>query len=133
MNHLSNNVLFVVSAFKHNNLKADVTYSNELEDILKDRNDKYIRSEGKWQGKEEEVFIISAPSGVGNDVVRSALLELAECFNQECIAEIDSNNSLLYLHYLDGNTECAGNFRLGSDEPVGDYTKINGLYLTLTN
>jgi hypothetical protein len=133
VNHLSNNTLFVISAFKGNNLKADVVYTEELNDILKDRNDTYVRSEGKWDGKEEEVFIISAPSGVGNDVVRSALLELAECFNQECIAEIDSNNALLYLHYLNGKTECAGNFRLGSEEPAGDYTKINGLYLTLTN
>ena len=133
MNHLSNNTLFVISAFKGNNLKADVVYSNELEEILKDKGDTYVRSEGKWEGKEEEVFILSAPAGVGNDIVKATLLELADCFNQECIAEIDSNNSGLYLHYTNGETQYAGKFHLRAEKPSGDYTLINGLYLELTN
>lgn len=133
MNNLSNNVLFVISAFKGNNPMADSVYTNELEDILKDKGDTYIRSEGKWNGKEEEVFILTSPAGVGHDIVKATLLELADVFNQECIAEIDSNNSGLYLHYTNGETQYAGKFTLSENKPTEDYTLINGLYLSLVN
>jgi len=133
VNNLSNNTLFVISAFKGNNLKADIVYSNELEEILKDKGDTYIRSEARLEGKEVEVFVLSAPSGIGNDIVRATLLELADCFNQKYVTEIDSNNSGLYYHSTTGETEYAGKFHLRSEKPETDYTLINGLYLSLTN
>ena len=133
MNHLSSNTLYVISAFKGNNTKADITYQNELEAILNDKGDDFIRSEARRDGKEIEVFVLSAPSGVGNDIVKATLLELADCFNQEYITEIDSNNAGMYSHYLNGEAEYSGKFHLRSDKPDGDYILINGLHLSLVN
>ena len=133
MRHLSSNILFVISAYKGNNAMADMTYHEELKSVLQDRKDTFIEGEGRWEGKEEANFIVSSPAGVGHKIVKSVLLELADVFNQHSILEVDSTNSGLYLHTLDGKEEYLGKFRLSSEEPTGDYTKLNEMYISLTN
>ncbi|MCP3700794.1 MAG: hypothetical protein GY920_20195 [Aliivibrio sp.] len=128
---------FIISAFRGNNLKADVVYTNELEDVLKDRNEAYKRAEGRYNGIMKEVFIVEAPSHLSSnyksrDLAKSTLLELAEVFEQDHIMEIDVNNNLLYLHYtVDGNQEYIGKVRTQEQEPQGDYTRIRNSYITL--
>ncbi len=135
--NIVNKTYFIISAFKGNNLKADVVYTNELEDILKDRNEAYKRAEGRYNGNMKEVFIVEAPSHLSSnydsrDLAKATLLELAEVFEQDHIIELDANNNLLYLHYtLNGKEEFVGKVRTSTDEPMGDYTKLHSSYIGL--
>ena len=128
---------FVITACKGNNPKADAIYTNELEDILKERGENFTKAEGKYKGKSEEVFLVEAPSHIqseysSRELTKSALMELANTFEQESIAEIDVNNNLLYLHYTaTGKSECLGRIRVADKEPTGDYTRLGLNYLTL--
>ena len=132
-----NKTYFIISAFKGNNLKADVIYTNELEDILKDRNEAYKRTEGIYNGNMKEVFIVEAPSHLSSnydsrDLTKATLLELAEVFEQDHIIELDANNNLLYLHYtLDGRQEFLGKVRTRTEKPTGDYTRLHNSYVGL--
>ena len=137
MNHLTNKVYFILSACKGNNPKADAVYTEELADILNERGDNYRRVSGRYKGTIEESFLVESPSAEGSqytsrELAKATLLELASVFEQESIAEIDANNSLLYLHYTkDGRQECLGKVRVTSDEPSGDHTKVGDKYFTL--
>ena len=93
---------------------------------------------GRYKGKEEESFMVQAPAHIqgtyeSRELTKAALMELASVFGQECIAELDVNNDLMYLHYLaEGKpSECLGKVVTNNHEPLTDYTKVGDKYLTV--
>jgi len=137
MHNLSSNSYFIISACKGINPREDFVATNELEDILIDRGDVYGKVEERFNGVEEEGFLVQTPIHSGGeystrDLAKSTLIELASVFGQECIAELDVNNNLLYLHYTeDGRQEYLGAVKKVSSKPAGDYTKIGDEYIVL--
>lgn len=135
--NIGNQTYFVITAAKGTNPKQDAVHNDELRSILEDRNEAFVETVGKYQGRTEESFLVVAPTHIrgpyiSKDLTKSVLLQLAATFKQDCIAELDENNKLIYLHYTaDGRQECLGKFRIVDDEPQGDYTKVGDKYVTL--
>lgn len=124
---------FVISACLGKSPKVDAVSTDELEQILIDRGEVFGKVEGMWEGQVEESFLVeSRAGGTGRDLTKAVLLELASVFGQTCIAEFDTNNSMLYLHYTTtGEEKLLGTFRQTTSKPAGDYTKIGDEYFVV--
>lgn len=124
---------FVISACLGKSPKVDAVSTDELEQILIDRGEVFGKVEGMWEGQVEESFLVeSRAGGTGRDLTKAVLLELASVFGQTCIAEFDTNNSMLFLHYTGtGEEKLLGTFRQATSKPTGDYTKIGDEYFVV--
>lgn len=135
--NIKQKVYFVISACRNINPREDAVATDELNDILAARGDNYAKTTGRYEGREEECFLVEAPSHFHGEyssraLSLAAMLELAQAFDQYYIAEIDAQNELLYFHSVaDGSEKYIGRLRQVDEEPAGDYTKVGDSYLTL--